>query len=79
MAKKKKYDQGGPVQGNKFTIPPKTSKPGTPVEGNKFSVPTRKVTRSYTGTTQAEGDSMLKAFKQRNPGFKAGGKLKKKK
>ena len=74
---KKKKAQSGAAISNKFTIPAKPKS----FEGDKFTIPSksnRKVTRSYTGVNQAEGDSMLNAFKKRNPGMKSGGKLKKK-
>jgi len=75
MAAGKKKAQQGAAVSNKFTIPTKPK----PVESNTFSIPPkRKTTRSYTGTTEAEGDSMLNAFKKRNPGMKSGGKMKKK-
>jgi hypothetical protein len=38
----------------------------------------KQTTRSYSGVSQSEGDSMLDAFKKRNPGMKSGGKIKKK-
>ena len=72
MAASKKKAQSGAAISNKFSIPSK------PKMENKISIPTRKTTRSYTGVTQAEGDSMLNAFKKRNPGMKSGGKVKKK-
>ena len=68
---KKKAKLGAAIS-NKFTIPAKAKM------SNKISIPTRKTTRSYTGVNQAEGDSMLNAFKKRNPGMKSGGKVKKK-
>ena len=74
MAANKKKAQQGAAVSNKFTIPAKPK----PAVSNTFSIPPkRQTTRSYTGTTEAEGDSMLKAFKKRNPGMKSGGKMKK--
>jgi hypothetical protein len=74
MAASKKKAQSGAAISKKFTIPRKTT-----TDSSKVSNPIRKTTRTYIGVNQAEGDSMLNSFKKRNPGFKSGGTVKKKK